>query len=1671
MSDEHFPAACPIAIVGVSTIAPGASDVAMFWRQILEAKDLVTEVPASRWRLADYYDPDPSVPDKTYCRRGAFLPDIEFDPAAFGVPPNNLQATDSSQLLGLVAAAQVLADATGGRPDTLNRERTSVLLGSAGMELSGEMALRMSRPVLLKVLRERGVADAEAQAICTSVLEHTVPFQEATFPGLLNNIVSGRIANRFDLHGTNCTVDAACASSLAALSLAIDDLTLGRCDLSITGGIDTASGPMMFVCFSKTPALSRTGDCRPFAENADGAVLGDGLALFAIKRLADAERDGDRIYAVIRGLGSSSDGRSKSIYAPLAAGQERALRQAYAAAGYGPDTVGLVEAHGTGTSAGDAAEVTALRAVFEASGRTDRPWCALGSIKSQIGHAKAAAGALGLLKAALALHHKVLPPTIKVERPNPKLGLDTSPFYLDTSARPWLHVADHPRRASVSSFGFGGTNYHVTLEEYVSRDGSRGQPAARCLTRPAELVVLSAHSPQALIARCTALAARLDVRQTFADLARHSQGEFEAGAAARLAIVASDVAGLGERLTAATALLGTRPDVAFSTPSGVHYGVGGGGGRIGFLFPGQGAQYLGMGADLAMHFASAHAIWERAARLDLWDRPLSEVVFPPRDFTGIRPSQLVATEWAQPALAVHSLALLDLLDALGVRPACVAGHSFGELIALHAARAFDADTLVRLARRRGELMRDAATTAGAMLAIDAGLDTVTAHIAASGLPGLWLANHNAPQQVVVSGVTESVAAFADRMKAAGLATHSLSAATAFHCPIVADAATRLHDFLGELTVRSPLLDVYGNADARLYPVEPAEVRRAVCEHLVSSVQFVEMIQAMYRDGVRTFVEIGPGMTLTGLVGSILAGKPHHAIGVDRKGSHGVTALFHALARLAALGVPMTFDALWTSHPAPKPSAVASQSSAGASVRINGANYGRRYPPEAAVGQAPPAPSAPAAPSRAPTPVPVAEAPRLAAPPPSLVSNGGGQGLLSALIEMQRQTAEAHAMYLRTTEQSLAALLRAGASFEPGPVAPLAAPPPKMPVAPAVRVPSVETPAAPAAPPKLAAPEPGLRDAPAEDEDLEALVLSVVAEKTGYPVAVLGLHMDLEADLGVDSITRMQVLAALRTRFPRLTEVGQATVTELVMLRTLADLAGKLKLLLAGPTTRAMEPASPAPGPGRPLSRQVTRAEVTPADGQPLVGREAGTLIVTDDGRGVAAALAQRLAALGIAAEVRTSVPAEAAGVVFLGGLAAVASISEALDVQRAAFRAARTIAPRLIERGGVFVIVQDTGGQFGLSLTEAPRAWLAGLAALARTASQEWPKASVKVIDCECGDRDATTIAAAIAAELLSGGVALDVGLAADGTRRTLSVVDAPAAPGPRAELGPEFVLVATGGGRGVTATALQAIAQVHRPRIAILGRTPLTRASDEPAELADALTEADLIARWRAREGSAQSLVELRGRARKLLAGRELRATLTALEQAGSQVLYFPVDVRDHAAVRAALVEVRSRWGPISGVLHGSGVPADQRILHKTDEQFAQVFDTKVEGLRALLGATTDDPLRLLHVFSSLAGRFGFVGQCDYTMANATLDHVMAAEQLRRPGCHVRALQWGPWTSGMVTPSLAEHLQHAGVRLLTPDSGGQALIAELASATSDPRVILMGGPEVHHLTQASFVP
>jgi acyl transferase domain-containing protein len=1733
----------PIAVVGVAALFPGSIDKDGFWRDILAGRDLITDVPPSHWLIEDYYDPDPRARDKTYCKRGAFLPAVDFDPLAWGVPPSIVPATDTTQLLALIVAQQVLQDACGAQWKDTPRDRVSVILGvTSAQELLGSMVSRLQRPVWVKALREMGLPEEQVAAACDRIAAHYVEWQESTFPGVLGNVVAGRIANRLDLGGTNCVTDAACASSFSALAMAVNELRLGQSDLVITGGADTMNDIFMYMCFSKTPALSPTGDCRPFSERADGTLLGEGIGMVALKRLADAERDDDRIYAVVKGVGSSSDGRARSVYAPVPAGQASALRRAYQQAGHGPDTVGLVEAHGTGTRAGDAAEVEALRLVWGETGRAARGSCALGSVKSQVGHTKAAAGAAGLFKVVMALHHKVLPPTIKVDRPDPRLAIEDSAFYLNTVARPWLSDGRHPRRASVSAFGFGGSNFHVALEEYTGP----GRRAARVRPAGAELVLLGEDSAAALAARCRALAGEAGQPGMLAYLARSTQEAFAADAGVRLAVVAATEDELVARLLQAAEQVASGRERV--TPGGIDFASGPRAGHVAFLFPGQGSQSLHMGADLVMAFDEARRPWDRANELPLSpDARLGDVVFPrpvwDEPARRAQQARLTETEWAQPALGAASLALLEILRALGLRPDAVAGHSFGEVTALCAAGALSPDDLLRVARRRGELMAEAArapaAASGAMTSVAAAIEEVRDRIAAFGLD-VVVANHNSPKQVVLSGPTEAIAAAERRFGEAGVHATRLEVATAFHSPIVAASSGPLRDFLGGVAIRAPELPVYGNASAAPYPTDPEAIRDTLARQLTQPVRFVEQIEAMFERGVRTFVEVGPGGVLTSLVGHILKDRRHRAIALARKGRPGVTSLLEGLGALSVAGVPLAYPRLWAAFAGatdprvkPAPALV---------LELTGSSHGKPYPPPGGAAALPrPNPARTTADDRAepappvmavPAPAPPSPPPATAGPESTAADGAVALAWVQAFQDSQRETAlahaafqramtDAHTAFLRSTESSVMGLasLLAGARGEapvsagtlpafpspatrevepPAPPARAPAPPARAPASPVAPAPPVRAPAppvvsappppvAPLAAPIAAVPNGSGRPLALSAQGVEKLIVQIVADCTGYPEEMLGLDMDLEADLGVDSIKRVEILSAMTDRAPGLLQVSAARMAPLRTLRAIAAALAESHPDAAataqnGAATRAnghsatranghadhdtRPPAVPRAAlvnpPLAPPARQVIRVVPAPARGLATPGLlDARRVLVEDEGTGVGPALVARLVALHVPAELVTQgAPGNDADALFylsLGGLRAAGGIDEAVAVNREALRAARAVAPGFAARGGTFVTVQDTGGNFGLDGSE--RAWLAGVAALARTAALEWPRAQVRALDVERGGRSAEAIAETIASELLEGGTDPEIGLAADGTRSRLETQPAPAAPLSGA-LPPGAVVVASGGARGVTAACLLALARASRARFLLLGRTEL---ADDPPACRDVLEDTEikrvLLAGARAR-GLAPTPAELGKQAATIQANREIRATLEALRAAGAEARYVALDITDEPAVAVAVAAARADWGPITAVVHGAGVRADRLIADKTDAQIDLVLGTKIDGLRSLLAATRGDDLAFLLLFSSMAARTGNRGQADYAMANEVLNKVAALEQRRRGArCLVRALGWGPWDGGMVDQGLRERFTALSVPLLSLDEGAGLFLAELGRGSPQAEVLLGGVP------------
>ena len=1172
MAQKSTPYHPPIAVVGLSALFPGSQNGWGFWRDILAGKDQIRDVPETHWRAEDYYSADPKARDRTYCKRGGFLDAYPFDCRRYGLPPNLLESTDSSQLLALCLAEQVLEDTAGGPWKDLDRSRTSVILGATGTsELVVHMGSRLQAPIWMRALEKKGIVGAEAEAIVDEILNHYAPWTEASFPGLLGNVVAGRVANRFDLGGTNCVVDAACASSHSALAMGLSELVTGSSDLVITGGVDTLNDVLMYLCFSKTPALSPTGDCRPFSDRADGTVLGEGLAMVALRRLEDAEAAGDQIYAVIRGIGSSSDGRGTSVYAPLPKGQSKALHRAYDSAGYGPSTVELVEAHGTGTKAGDKAELAGLSMVFDSDGSTENPWCAVGSIKSMIGHTKGAAGAASLFKVVMALHQGVLPPTIKVDRPRPELQDGKLPFYVNTEARPWVRGDDHPRRASVSAFGFGGSNFHATLEEYT---GPLGKPRYRIT--PTEALAFSAATRDGLKATLENLQG-LPADATLQHVARDCANAADPNRGIRLALCIENLAELKDVVRELLPQLATLATTARDPQGRWFFGEHQDPGKVAFLFPGQGSQRVGMGADLAMAYKVALSTWDRGRILDSDGGAPDRMVFPPPAFSdearAAQEDALRATEQAQPALAAASAATLEVLRSLGIAADEYVGHSFGELTALHAVDAIDLETLYRLARQRGLVMKDSGGgIPGGMAAVSATAEQIAPFLAATN-GKVIIANRNSPRQQVLAGEAEVLRDVVTRLQNAGLRAVSLPVSTAFHSPLMHGAGDALRKAIKDLRIRAPKQAVFGAREVKPWPGDAKSIHAELGLQLESPVRFQETIEALHGKGVRTFLEVGPGSVLTGLVGRILGDQPHHAIATDRKGRHGVRSLHAALGELWSLGVAIQFPSLWTDiqvEPAPPPAP-----DGRTIVPVLGINYGKSYPatwsepippvtpPKVPAPQERPA-AAPVQPGPTTRPTPMTTPQQPAAPPPQPDPTNA----FLALQQLQESTARAHESFLNVARQSLDVMQ--GLMTGGIPVAPMVAPqqtpaPPPLPIpqmapAPApAPVPPAPTPppAAPIAvtPTPVATPAPAAAPPASHAVSMADQLMEIVAEKTGYPVESIDPTMDLEADLGIDSIKRVEILSAVRERHPALPEPD---ASQMGAARTLNDVLALLE---------------------------------------------------------------------------------------------------------------------------------------------------------------------------------------------------------------------------------------------------------------------------------------------------------------------------------------------------------------------------------------------------------------------------------------------------------------------------------------------------------------------------------
>ncbi|MGC0421378.1 SDR family NAD(P)-dependent oxidoreductase [Embleya sp. AB8] len=808
-----------VAIVGISCRLPKAADPAAFWRLLRDGVDAITEVPADRWDIDAYYDPDPTASGRVSTRHGGFLDRVDgFDPAFFGIAPREAVSMDPQQRLILELSWEALEDA-GIVPGTLAGRAIGVFIGATLDDYA--------------TLLHRHGPDA--------ITRHSLT-------GVNRGIIANRVSYTLDLHGPSLTLDTAQSSALVAVHAAYESVRRGESELAVAGGVNLNLVPESTIGAAKFGGLSPDGRCFTFDARANGYVRGEGGGTIVLKPLARALADGDRVYCVIRGGAINNDGAGPGLTVPSAQAQEAVIRLAHEAAGVRPDEVQYVELHGTGTRVGDPIEAAALGAAL-GTRRTDpaAPPLAVGSAKTNVGHLEGAAGIVGLLKTALSIHHRVLPATLNHETANPDIPLDELNLRVQTESGPWPRP-EQPLIAGVSSFGMGGTNCHVVLAEPPASAVEQAAAGPAEPTGAPVPWVLSARTPQALrdqtgrlhayvAARpeldAPAIARTLATRRTTfehrAAVIAEQRAEFLAG----LAGLTEDQGGTG--------VVRGRP------------GVGG----TAFMYTGQGSQRPGMGRELrAAYPVFAAAFDEVIGHLDPHlDRPL-------RDVIDHHPKLLNQTRYTQPALFALQTALHRLLAHHGITPDYLIGHSIGEITAAHLAGVLNLPDAATLVTARGRLMQTA-PSGGTMIAIGAPPDEL-AEFLAGHEDLVSIAAHNAPRATVISGDRVRGREIAERARAAGYKTKELTVSHAFHSPHMAVVLAEFRAVAEQLTYHAPHTPLISNTTGTLATAAQLADPDYWTDHIRGAVRFHDGIGTLHHEGVTTYLELGPDGTLTAL---------------------------------------------------------------------------------------------------------------------------------------------------------------------------------------------------------------------------------------------------------------------------------------------------------------------------------------------------------------------------------------------------------------------------------------------------------------------------------------------------------------------------------------------------------------------------------------------------------------------------------------------------------------------------------------------------------------------------------------------------------------------------------------------------------------------------------------
>ena len=845
----------PICVVGVGLRLPGGvTDLASFRKLLFDGVDAISEVPASRWAIDDWYDPDPSAPGKMITRCGGFVDDVEsFEPGFFGISAREAASIDPQERLFLETSWEALESA-GITKDELSGSNTGVFLGLTGNDYQARL------------------------------FRHPDKIDSYALMGTAHSAIAGRLSYWLGLQGPNLAVDTACSSSLVALHLACQSLNNGECDLALAGGSNVLLAPEGTVCFSRLGAMSPTGHCHAFSEHADGYVRGEGAAMVTLERFSDAVKRDHAILGFVRGTAINQDGHRNGFTAPNGEGQQKVIRRALEVAGVDPLEVDYVECHGTGTPLGDPIEVSALAATYALNRPDDQPLL-IGSIKSNIGHLEGAAGIAGFLKALLVLQEDIVPPSLHADPPNALIPWADIPVEVVTTPHPWPKL-ERPRRVAVSSFGLTGTNAHALIEA--------APPAHLPPDRPPDertvLLPLSAASAAGLDALSHRLRDEIAEGSHPIDLA-FSGGVTRSHHAHRLALVANDIGTLREQLDEAS---------TGETPPGGFRSTARSGTKLAFLYTGQGAQHPGMGRELARDWPVFDEALRHAANLcdAHLDRPLLTVMWPEEEHSKL----IHQTGFTQPSLFAFEWALTALWRSFGVIPDLVCGHSIGEIVAACVAGSLSLEAAAKLVCSRGKLMQEL-PAGGAMLAVGLTEDEAREEIGQE----LSIAAINGPRAVVVSGPGQAIAELGKRLENHGVAQRRIEVSHAFHSALMNPMLDNFRASLADTDFAAPTLAYVSALRGRL--VE-AELRSADywVDHIRGPVRFADAAHALDDAGARAFIEIGPGPILSGLLRGALT-PPPLSMPSMRKGRPETESLLEAAGAWFCRGGELRWDAV------------------------------------------------------------------------------------------------------------------------------------------------------------------------------------------------------------------------------------------------------------------------------------------------------------------------------------------------------------------------------------------------------------------------------------------------------------------------------------------------------------------------------------------------------------------------------------------------------------------------------------------------------------------------------------------------------------------------------------------------------------------------------------------